>query len=276
MKFVRSGKVRDIYKFEWADDHLMIKTTDRVSAFDVVLPDTIPGKGLVLVKMSEFWMKMMDDIIPNHLTDKLVEYDQTSQIVKNLAPLSIEAIVRGYIIGSGWKDYKKTGMICDIPLPGALQLAQQLPEPIFTPSTKTDQGHDRNISFTEMVDILNDPDLADRVRDISLKIYKRAQTYAYRHGFIIADTKFEFGRDAEGNLYLIDEVLTPDSSRFWHKDEWIVGTSPPSYDKQIIRDYLETLDWNKQPPGPNLPQDIIDRTSDRYHEIAKRLGIQLK
>ena len=280
LKLRARGKVRDIYDVD--DNHLLIVTTDRLSAFDVVLPDPIPGKGLVLTSVSNFWFEKMQDIIPNHLASLTLEevvpdekeraqIEGRSIIVKKLHPLPIEAIVRGYLIGSGWKDYQKTGHVCGIELAKNLHQAQQLSEAIYTPSTKAAVGdHDENISFAETIPLLGE-DLANKVRDVSLKLYTTAAAFAKQRGIIIADTKFEFGLDNEGKLYLIDEALTPDSSRFWPSEQYQIGISPPSFDKQYIRDYLETLDWDKTPPGPELPDDIIAISSQKYHEAELKL-----
>jgi phosphoribosylaminoimidazole-succinocarboxamide synthase len=272
------GKVRDIYAVD--DDKMLIVTSDRLSAFDVVLPDPIPDKGRVLNEMANFWFERLGHIVPNQLTgidpESVVKDEERSQVrgrsvvVKKLKPLPIEAVVRGYIIGSGWKDYQKTGGICGIELPKGLQQAQKLPEPIFTPATKAESGHDENISFAEVERRIG-PELAAKVRDISIRLYKEASEYAAQRGILIADTKFEFGLDSNNRLILIDEVLTADSSRFWPKDSYKVGISPPSYDKQYVRDYLEALDWNKEPPAPKLPDDVIQRTSDKYREALQRL-----
>jgi phosphoribosylaminoimidazole-succinocarboxamide synthase len=272
------GKVRDIYAV--GEDKMLIVTSDRLSAFDVVLSDPIPDKGRVLNEMANFWFERLRHIVPNQLTgidpESVVADDERAQVrgrsvvVKKLKPLPIEAVVRGYIIGSGWKDYQKTGKICGIELPKGLQQAQKLPQPIFTPATKAESGHDENISFAE-VERLIGPELAAQVRDVSIRLYKEAAEYAAERGIIIADTKFEFGLDSNKKLVLIDEVLTADSSRFWPKDSYKVGISPPSYDKQYVRDYLETLDWNKEPPAPKLPEDVIARTSDKYREALQRL-----
>jgi phosphoribosylaminoimidazole-succinocarboxamide synthase len=280
LKLRARGKVRDIYEID--DDTMLIVATDRLSAFDVILPDPIPGKGRVLTRISNFWFKTLGHIMPNHLTDislqtVLPDESERSQvegrsvIVRKLKPLPVEAIVRGYLIGSGWKDYVKSGEVCGINLPSGLQLAQQLPEAIYTPSTKAamDQ-HDENVSFEETVALMG-KDLAEQVRDASLKIYQEAAAYAKERGIIIADTKFEFGVDDKGTLYLIDEVLTPDSSRFWPADQYQVGVSPPSFDKQYIRDYLETLDWNKTAPGPLLPVEVTEFCAKKYHEAEVRL-----
>jgi len=274
------GKVRDIYDVD--EDHMLIVTTDRLSAFDVILPDAIPGKGAILTTVSNFWFDRTKHIIPNHLSDKsLAEVlpDEAERnmiegrgiVVRKLKPLPVEAIVRGYLIGSAWSDYQKTGAVCGIDLPAGLQQAQQLPETIFTPSTKADVGdHDENISFEKTVSLLGQ-DTAELMRDVSLKLYQEAAEYALERGIIIADTKFEFGTDKNGGLVLIDEVLTPDSSRFWPADAYQVGQSPPSFDKQYVRDYLETLDWDKTTPGPCLPEEVIQRTGDKYREARDRL-----
>jgi phosphoribosylaminoimidazole-succinocarboxamide synthase len=274
------GKVRDIYAV--GDDHLLIVTTDRLSAFDVVLPDPIPGKGAVLTAVSGFWFERTRTLVPNHLTDlELAEVlpdaaerarvEGRAIVVRRLRALPVEAIVRGYLIGSGWKDYQANGSVCGIALPAGLRLADRLPEAIFTPSTKADVGgHDVNIDFSRAEALLG-TDIAARVRDVSLAIYSQAAAYARERGIIIADTKFEFGLDDAGKLYLIDEALTPDSSRFWPQDQYRPGISPPSFDKQFVRDYLETLDWNKTAPGPVLPADIIRRTAEKYREALRRL-----
>ena len=274
------GKVRDIYDVD--EDHMLIVTTDRLSAFDVILPDAIPGKGAILTTVSNFWFDRTRHIIPNHLSDKsLAEVlpDEAERnmiegrgiVVRKLKPLPVEAIVRGYLIGSAWSDYQKTGAVCGIVLPAGLQQAQQLPETIFTPSTKADVGeHDENISFEKTVGLLGQ-DMAEQMRDVSLRLYQEAAEYALERGIIIADTKFEFGKDKNGELVLIDEVLTPDSSRFWPVDAYQVGQSPPSFDKQYVRDYLETLDWDKTDPGPCLPEEVIQRTGDKYREARDRL-----
>ncbi|MBE0470008.1 MAG: phosphoribosylaminoimidazolesuccinocarboxamide synthase [Methyloprofundus sp.] len=280
LKLRTRGKVRDIYEID--EHHLLIVTTDRLSAFDVVLPDPIPGKGQVLTLVSNFWFEKMQDIIPNHLSNlsleevvpDAVERAQIAGraiIVKKLTPLPVEAIVRGYLIGSGWKDYQKNGSVCGITLPEGLQLAQQLPEAIYTPSTKAAVGdHDENISFAETIPLLGE-EMATKVRDVSLKLYTTAAAYAKERGIIIADTKFEFGLDTDGKLYLIDEALTPDSSRFWPVEQYQVGISPPSFDKQFIRDYLETLDWDKTAPGPKLPDEVTAVSSQKYQEAANKL-----
>jgi phosphoribosylaminoimidazole-succinocarboxamide synthase len=273
-------KVRDIYAL--GDAHLLILTTDRLSAFDVILPRPIPGKGAVLTAVTEFWMKRFAGIIPNHLAPevRLAHYlkpDEIAQcagrvaVARKLKALPVEAVVRGYVIGSGWKDYQKTGAICGITLPKGLALAQQLPEPIFTPADKAPVGqHDENISFTEVEQRLG-AKLAQQMRDAALRLYREAAAYARDRGIIIADTKFEFGVDDAGTLHLIDEVLTPDSSRFWPADTYRVGVSPPSFDKQFVRDWLETLDWDKKAPGPMLPDDIVEKTAAKYREAQRRL-----
>ena len=272
------GKVRDIYAV--GKDKMLIVTSDRLSAFDVVLSDPIPDKGRVLNEMANFWFERLGHIVPNQLTgidpESVVADDERAQVrgrsvvVKKLKPLPIEAVVRGYIIGSGWKDYQRSGRICGIELPKGLQQAQRLPEPIFTPATKAESGHDENISFEQMEKLIGD-ELARKVRDVSIQLYKEASEYAASRGIIIADTKFEFGLDGKNELVLIDEVLTADSSRFWPRDSYRVGVSPPSYDKQFVRDYLETLAWNKEPPAPKLPADVIARTSEKYREALQRL-----
>jgi phosphoribosylaminoimidazole-succinocarboxamide synthase len=274
------GKVRDIYHVD--DKHMLIVTTDRLSAFDVILPDPIPGKGRMLTGISNFWFDKLSYVIPNHLAsvplhDVVPDAEERAQIegraivVKLLKPLPVEAIVRGYLIGSGWKDYLKSGSVCGIVLPKGLQQAQQLPDAIYTPSTKAavDQ-HDENVSFEKTVELLGLP-MAEKIRDTSLKLYKEAAEYARERGIIIADTKFEFGVDDQGMLYLIDEALTPDSSRFWPADQYQIGISPPSFDKQYVRDYLETLDWNKTAPGPHLPQDVLAHCAAKYREAEFRL-----
>ena len=280
LPLLHKGKVRDIYDID--DRHMLIVTSDRLSAFDVVLPQPIPGKGEVLNRVARFWFRRTESLLPNHLADLPLEtlitdpgtrarLGDRTMVVKKLKPLPIEAIVRGYIIGSGWKDYQRTGAICGISLPAGMQLADRLPEPIFTPSTKAAVGeHDENIDFSSTVELMG-KDLANQVRDMSLRIYTEAAEYALQRGIIIADTKFEFGVDKAGTLHLIDEVLTPDSSRFWPADQYRPGISPPSFDKQFVRDYLETLDWNKTPPGPELPQEIIRRTAEKYREAEQRL-----
>ena len=273
------GKVRDIYAVD--EEKLLIVTTDRLSAFDVILPDPIPGKGAVLTAVAAFWFGKLAHVIPNQLTgidpESVVAPGEREQVrgramvVKRLAPLPIEAVARGYLIGSGWKDYQASGQVCGIPLPAGLRMAQQLPEPLFTPATKAEMGaHDENIDFAA-VEKLVGPEVAAKVRDTTLRLYKEAAAFARVRGIVIADTKFEFGRDAQGRLYLIDEVLTPDSSRFWPADQYQVGISPPSFDKQFVRDHLETLDWDKTAPGPRLPEEIVRRTSEKYLEALRRL-----
>jgi phosphoribosylaminoimidazole-succinocarboxamide synthase len=272
------GKVRDIYAV--GVDKMLIVASDRLSAFDVVLPDPIPDKGRVLNEMANFWFAKLGHVVPNQLTgidpESVVAEQEKSQVrgrsvvVKKLKPLPIEAVVRGYIIGSGWKDYQKTGRICGIELPKGLRQAEKLPAPIFTPATKAASGHDENISFAEVEQQIGKP-LAAKVRDVSIHLYKEAADYAAKKGIIIADTKFEFGLSPQNDLVLIDEVLTADSSRFWPADSYRVGISPPSFDKQYVRDYLETLDWNKTPPAPKLPAEVIARTSEKYREALARL-----
>ena len=274
------GKVRDIYDIDAG--HMLIVTTDRISAFDCILPDPIPGKGRVLTAVSNFWFARLGGIVPNQLTglrlaDVIADPSECALlegraiVVKKLKALPVEAVVRGYLIGSGWKDYQKTGRVCGIHLPAGLRQAEQLPQAIFTPSTKAELGdHDENISFERTVELLG-AELAGQVRDASLKLYTDAADFARSRGIIIADTKFEFGLDEQGVLHLIDEVLTPDSSRFWPVDQYQVGISPPSFDKQFVRDYLESLDWNKQPPAPHLPADVIARTAEKYREAEQRL-----
>ncbi len=280
LPLVARGKVRDIYAV--GDDHLLIVTTDRLSAFDVVLPDPIPGKGAILTAVSNFWFERTRSLVPNHLSSLSLESvlpDAAERgqvkgraiVVRKLKALPVEAIVRGYLIGSGWKDYQASGSVCGIRLPEGLRLAEQLPEPVYTPSSKAEVGdHDENIDYTATERLLG-AELAAQVRDVSLAIYRLAADYARERGIIIADTKFEFGVDEAGALALIDEVLTPDSSRFWPEDQYRVGISPPSFDKQFVRDYLETLDWDKTAPGPKLPEDIIRRTADKYNEALRRL-----
>ena len=280
LPLVHRGKVRDVYGI--GDTHLLIVVTDRLSAFDVVLPTPIPGKGRVLTAVSNFWFERMRHIVPNHLADLplaqvLPDPDERAQIegramlVRKLKPLPIEAIVRGYLIGSGWKDYQKNGAVCGIALPAGLRQADKLPEPIFTPSTKAAVGdHDENISFDQTVTLIGEK-LAAQVRDVSIHLYREAAAYALERGIIIADTKFEFGLDEAATLTLIDELFTPDSSRFWPADSYEPGTSPPSFDKQFVRDYLETLDWNKKAPGPALPAEVVAATAEKYNEALERL-----
>jgi phosphoribosylaminoimidazole-succinocarboxamide synthase len=280
MKLLHAGKVRDNYAVD--EQNMLIVTTDRMSAFDVVLPDPIPQKGWVLTQISNFWFDRTCHIVPNHLTGRslaqlplpaaeLAGLEGRAIIVKRLKPLPLEAIVRGYLIGSGWKDYQRTGNVCGIELPAGLSQAQRLPAPIFTPATKADVGaHDENISFAE-ASVLLGATLAQQVRATALALYQFAADYARARGIIIADTKFEFGLDAAGQLTLMDEVLTPDSSRFWPADTYRVGISPPSFDKQYLRDYLESLGWDKRAPGPALPAEVITRTRDKYLEALQRL-----
>ncbi len=280
LPLVGRGKVRDMYAV--GDDRLLIVTTDRLSAFDVVLPDPIPGKGEVLNEMSNFWFGKLGHIVANHLdglTPEKVVKDNVeaaqvkgrSVVVRKLKPLPIEAVVRGYLIGSGWKDYQKTGAVCGIPLPKGLKQADKLPKVLFTPATKAEAGaHDENISFARVEKMIGKA-LAAKVRDLSVRLYLEAADYARERGIIIADTKFEFGTDDKGNLVLIDEALTADSSRFWPAEEYRPGSSPPSFDKQYVRDYLETLDWNKTPPAPRLPPQVIAKTSEKYREALQRL-----
>jgi phosphoribosylaminoimidazole-succinocarboxamide synthase len=280
LPFVHRGKVRDLYAV--GEDNLLVVQSDRLSAFDVVLPDPIPGKGEVLTELSFFWFRTLGHVVPNHLTGIAPESvvapadrDQVtrrSMVVRKLKPLLVEAVVRGYIIGSGWNDYRRTGAICGIPLPAGLQQAQKLPHPIFTPASKAPAGqHDENIDFETTVRTLGDRALAERVRDVSIRLYSEAAEYAARRGIIIADTKFEFGTDERGELVLIDEALTPDSSRFWPAAEYRTGVSPPSFDKQFVRDWLETQPWNKKPPAPHLPADVIEQTSAKYREALRLL-----
>jgi phosphoribosylaminoimidazole-succinocarboxamide synthase len=280
LPLIHQGKVRDSFALD--EDHMLIVASDRLSAFDVVLPDPVPGKGALLTKISNFWFEKTRDIIDNHLTGipigdiiadpQLVALlEDRSVVVRRLEPLPVEAIVRGYLIGSGWKDYQQTGAVCGIPLPPGLRQADKLPQVLFTPSTKAAAGdHDENVDFETIVKLIGE-DLANQIRDTSIRIYEFAARHALERGIIIADTKFEFGLDNDGHLYLMDEVLTPDSSRFWPRDSWQPGSSPPSYDKQFVRDYLETLDWNKQAPGPLLPPDIIAATTQKYADACRIL-----
>ena len=273
LPLIHKGKVRDVYQVD--EKTLLMVASDRLSAFDVVLPDIIPQKGQLLTQISNFWFDMSKNLISNHLTGASVkdvienadnDLQARSVVVKKLKALPVEAIVRGYIIGSGWNDYQKTGEICGIQLPENLKQAEELPEPIFTPSSKAAVGdHDENISFQKMIDLVGE-NLAKQVRDVSIKLYQMASAHALSKGIIIADTKFEFGLDENDNLVLMDEILTPDSSRFWNLENYKVGTSPESYDKQFIRDYLETLDWDKTPPGPHVPAEIIEATANKYRE----------
>jgi phosphoribosylaminoimidazole-succinocarboxamide synthase len=279
LPFLHRGKVRDLYAV--GEDKLLVIQTDRLSAFDVILDDPIPNKGKVLTAMSDFWFKKLGHVIPNHTTGidpatvvSANERDQVAgraMVVKKFKTLKIEAIVRGYIIGSGWKDYQKTGKVCGIDLPAGLKEAQKLPQVLFTPSTKADVGeHDENISYEQAEKIIG-AEHAAQVRAASIKLYTEAAEYAATKGIIIADTKFEFGIDLAGTVHLIDEILTPDSSRFWPADSYAVGSSPPSYDKQFVRDYLETQGWNKKPPAPRVPQDVLDQTGAKYAEALRKL-----
>ncbi len=280
LELINKGKVRDIYDVD--DRHMLIVTTDRLSAFDVILPDPIPGKGAVLTEVSNFWFRRTSGVIANHLSElslsDVVSDEGERQmlegrgiVVKKLRPLPVEAIVRGYIIGSGWKDYQESGTICGIQLPRGLQQAEKLPQAIYTPSTKAEVGdHDENVDFQATVDLIGES-LANQVREVSLEIYTEAAEYALQRGIIIADTKFEFGIDENDRLVLIDEALTPDSSRFWPANTYETGISPPSFDKQYVRDYLETLDWDKKAPGPSLPATVIENTAAKYHEARQRL-----
>ncbi len=274
LPLVARGKVRDIYEID--DRHLLFVTTDRISAFDVVMPDPIPGKGELLTRISNFWFHKSGNLVPNHLSEMNLrdvlnpdDYERLKDraiVVKRLRPLPVEAIVRGYLIGSGWKDYQKTGKVCGIELPPGLQQAEQLPEAIYTPSTKAAVGdHDENIDFEQTVELLG-AERAEEVRRVSLMLYQLAADYARPRGIIIADTKFEFGLDENDRLVLADELLTPDSSRFWPVDQYRVGESPVSFDKQFLRDYLESLDWDKKPPAPHIPPEIIEKTRQKYQE----------
>jgi phosphoribosylaminoimidazole-succinocarboxamide synthase len=280
LPLVARGKVRDIYGV--GDDHLLIVTTDRLSAFDVVLQDPVPGKGAVLTAVSNFWFERTRNIVPNHLAElplgevlpdpqERAQVEGRAIVVRKLKALPVEAVVRGYLIGSGWKDYQRSGQVCGIDLPSGLRMADRLPEAIYTPSTKAALGsHDENIDFEATRALLGDA-LAAQVRDVSLEIYASCASYARERGIIIADTKFEFGMDPDGGLVLIDEILTPDSSRFWPTDSYTPGQSPPSFDKQYVRDYLETLDWDKTPPGPRLPAEVLEKTAAKYREAQARL-----
>ncbi|MBU6246770.1 MAG: phosphoribosylaminoimidazolesuccinocarboxamide synthase [Xanthomonadaceae bacterium] len=281
LDLIHRGKVRDVYALP--GQRLLIVATDRLSAFDVVLPDPIPGKGEMLTQISNFWFGKTAHLVPNHLLDvpladvlpagtDLALYAKRAVVTRRLKPVPVEAIARGYLIGSGWKDYQRTGAVCGIALPQGLKQAQQLPEPIFTPSTKAAVGdHDENVSFDAVVDAVG-RELAEKVRDATLAIYRWAAAYAAERGIILADTKLEFGTDGDGTLYVMDEMLTPDSSRYWPADQYQVGISPPSYDKQFVRDYLETLDWNKTAPGPHVPPEVIAGTSAKYAEALQRLA----
>ena len=280
LKRIAEGKVRDLYEID-SQQTLMV-ATDRLSAFDVVLPTPIPGKGKILTAVSKFWFDRLQPIVANHccplmLEDLPLEPEEREMLagrslrVRRLEPLPVEAVVRGYLIGSGWKDYRRDGRVCGIDLPSGMDLAERLPEPLFTPATKARQGeHDENISFERVTDLIG-KERAEEVRDVSLGLYAEASAHAREHGVIIADTKFEFGVDEEGALVLIDEVLTPDSSRFWNADDWCAGENPYSFDKQFVRDWLETLDWDKRPPGPEVPAEIVERTTERYKQIGRRL-----
>lgn len=281
LELIHRGKVRDVYALD--DKRLLMVATDRLSAFDVVMPTPIPGKGEMLTQISNFWFGKTAHLVPNHLLDvplaevlpagtDLALYDKRAVVARRLKPVPVEAIARGYLIGSGWKDYQATGSLCGIALPAGLKQAQQLPEPIFTPSTKAAVGdHDENVSFAAVVDAVGS-DLAKQVREATLTIYQWAAAYAAERGIIIADTKFEFGTDEHGTLYVMDEMLTPDSSRFWPADEYRTGISPPSYDKQFVRDWLETQDWNKTAPGPMIPDQVIARTAAKYAEALHKLA----
>jgi phosphoribosylaminoimidazole-succinocarboxamide synthase len=285
LPLLHRGKVRDLYAV--GDEHLLIVASDRISAFDVILPDPIPGKGAVLTEVSDFWFGRLGDLIPNHLADIPLEevlpdpaererVAGRATVTRRLRPLPVEAVVRGYLIGSGWKDYQRGGAVCGIELPPGLEQAARLPEPIYTPSTKAEVGeHDENIDFQATVDLIG-REPAERIREVSLTVYGRAVDYARERGIIIADTKLEFGLDAGGRLTLIDEVLTPDSSRFWPAGRYRTGTSPPSFDKQYVRDYLETLDWDKTAPGPHLPEEVIANTAAKYREARDRLLKSIK
>jgi len=280
MVLKRKGKVRDIYDL---GKHLLIIATDRISAFDVVMPDAIPDKGYVLTQISLYWFKKKENIIPHHLvTAEVSEFpsvcqkytsilDARSMLVKKTHPLPVECIVRGYLAGSAWKDYQKTGEICGYKLPPGMKEAEKLPEPLFTPSTKAKEGHDVNITFEQMVSILGNEKMAQEIKEYSLTIYKQASDIAFKKGIIIADTKFEFGLDENDRLILIDELLTPDSSRFWPKEQYQPGHSQPSFDKQYLRDYLQNINWNKKPPAPELPQEVIMKTREKYFEALHRL-----
>jgi phosphoribosylaminoimidazole-succinocarboxamide synthase len=281
LPFIGRGKVRDIYAVD--DGHILIVATDRLSAFDVVFPSPIPGKGAVLTALSNFWFVRTRHIVANHLTDLTLEsvlpdprerarVEGRAVVVKRFTPLPVEAIVRGYLVGSGWKDYQRTGAVCGIPLPAGLREADKLPEPLFTPSTKAEIGaHDENISVERAADLVGGT-VARRVAETSLEIYAFARSYAETRGIIVADTKFEFALDDDDRLVLIDEVLTPDSSRFWPADAYVPGASPPSFDKQFVRDYLESIGWDKRPPAPELPPEIVARTAEKYREALDRLA----
>ena len=280
LELIYRGKVRDVYAID--REHMLIIASDRLSAFDVIMPQPIPGKGEVLTRVAKFWFNRTQHIVPNHLStielSKIIPDQEARQtigdratVARRLKPLPIEAVVRGYIIGSGWKDYQTTGAVCGIHLPTGLKQAQKLDEPLFTPATKAEMGeHDENISFEQVKNTIGMA-LAEKIKEISIRIYSEAAEYAIERGIIIADTKFEFGLDAQEQLHLIDEILTPDSSRFWPADTYQVGISPRSFDKQFVRDYLETLDWDKTAPGPDLPEEIIRKTAEKYAEAEMRL-----
>jgi len=281
LPLIHRGKVRDIYAV--GDDHLLLIASDRLSAFDVILPDPLPGKGILLTQIALFWFDLIADMVPNHLSKELQLDDiltdpgelaqarDRSMIVKRLDALPIEAVVRGYLIGSGWKDYQSSGAVCGIQLPRGLRQAERLQQPIFTPATKADVGdHDENIDYAKVEEKIG-AEMARQVRDISIAVYQRAVEYARPRGLMLADTKFEFGLDRDGTLTIMDEVLTPDSSRFWNSETWAPGTNPQSYDKQFVRDYLETLDWDKTAPGPELPTDIKEKTLQRYQQALEKL-----
>ncbi len=281
LPLIAKGKVRDIYDID--NDYMLIVTTDRISAYDAILPTPIPGKGRILTETAQFWMKKMRDIVPNQLAedkdladyltaDELKQLQGRGMIVKKLKPLPVEAIVRGYLVGSGWKEYQNSQSVCGIDLPKGLEQAAQLPQPLFTPSTKAEQGdHDENISFEQLVEIMGEAK-SNAVRDLSIQLYKTAAEFAIERGIIIADTKFEFGEDSEGTIHLIDEALTPDSSRFWPANSYETGSNPPSFDKQYIRDYLDSLDWDRTPENaPDLPEDVVSKTFEKYQEAQSRL-----
>jgi phosphoribosylaminoimidazole-succinocarboxamide synthase len=279
LPLIAEGKVRKMYQAD--EQHLIILTTDRISAFDVIMPTPIPEKGVILTKVANFWFEKLNTIIPNHLADisaekflspnEFANHQNRIILVKKLKPLPIEAIVRGYIVGSGWNDYQKTGRVCGIDLPKGLKQAEKLSAPLYTPSTKANIGdHDENVSFEETAQLIG-AEKAAQVRDISLALYQTAADFAQQRGIIIADTKFEFGEDENGKIHLIDEVLTPDSSRFWPVETYQTGCSPESFDKQFVRDYLLSLDWDKTPPGPTLPDDIVKKTAAKYKEVMEKL-----
>ena len=278
----RRGKVRDVYDL---GNRLLIVATDRISAFDCIMPDGIPDKGRILTAVAAYWFQATEDLVPNHFRGQahwpaeVEPYREAlagrAVVVEKTRPLPVECVVRGYLAGSGWKEYQAGRAVCGVPLPGGLQLADRLPEPIFTPATKAEEGHDENITFEHMAGLLGNP-VADRVRELSLALYQRGAKLAAECGILLADTKFEFGLDAEGELLLIDEALTPDSSRYWLADRWAPGQNPPSLDKQFLRDYLETVPgWDKQPPAPHLPDTVIEGIRARYLDLAGRFGVQL-